>query len=67
MSRRLIMSRKLCLPFRKLLKLSDWFCRISGKVQVKDKNETPGPGEYKVVEKVIEGPKFGFGTGPRVI
>jgi hypothetical protein len=26
------------------------------------KNDLPGPGEYKVPEKVVEGPKFGFGT-----
>ena len=40
---------------------------ISGKVNWEKKLETPGPGQYKLPEKVIEGPKFGFGTGPRTI
>lgn len=40
---------------------------MSGKVQDLNKNQTPGPGEYKALEKVIEGPKYGFGTGPRVL
>jgi len=31
------------------------------------KNETPGPGNYAQIEKVIEGPKYGFGTGPRTL
>lgn len=27
----------------------------------------PGPGEYKIIERAIEGPKFGFGTGLRKV
>lgn len=38
---------------------------VSGKHSIEDKFKTPGPGEYKAKEKVIEGPKYGFGTGPR--
>ena len=35
------------------------------RTETKIKNDLPGPGEYKVPEKVVEGPKFGFGTSAR--
>lgn len=41
------------------------FNRISGKTKDLSKMQVPGPGEYKVIEKSIEGPRFGFGTASR--
>ena len=59
--------KRTCLLFRKLPKNYHSLYRISGKVSDLKKLEVPGPGEYKPIEKAIEGPRYGFGTGPRVI
>lgn len=40
---------------------------MSGKTSELKKLEVPGPGEYKINNTAVEGPKYGFGSGPRVI
>ena len=38
---------------------------MSGRTSELKKINVPGPGEYQIPEKVVEGPKFGFGTSQR--